>query len=308
MGDPLSAGMGAGVGGLAGGLMGFATSKKTAGSDASNPFDLGVNWDLVKDQLKNFLNYQGSDAAIDPLKSSQIAAQQVQSNPILAGLFGKGGTLEQTIGQEKDLANRGFSLQPEDHEAYGQASDQLARQFGASEGNLASALAARGLSASPMAAQGFSGMEGNKNEQLARAQLNIANNRMNMNMQRLGQMQNFLSQMGQQGANAIQQQYGRQMGSEQQNFNEQQAKNAAAFQRMAGFAGQANENFAQRMASQTMPTWASTMAGMGSGAIAGMGSANGGSSGSGSGGSTMSGNRRNQYSDNTNSNSGYMIS
>lgn len=249
---------------------GYLSTKKTAGQDAGNYFAMDPETDaLSKGALKKFLGYQGSDAALDPLKSSQIATDQVQSNPLLAAMFGKDGTLARTGAEEQNLAERGFNLKPEDYEAYGQASDNLARQFGHSEQNLGQMLASRGLSQSPMAAQGFSGLMGNKNEQLAQSQRKIADDRMNMNLQRLGQTRNFLATMGQQGANAIQQQYGRQLGSEQARFGELESQNTAAETRLANAQGQENEKLSQRLKTQEVAPWAKTLMGANQGAMSG---------------------------------------
>lgn len=261
---PLIAAMAAG-----GAAQGILSSKKTAGSDAGNAFDLGGNYDLARDQILNLLRYQGSDAAIDPLKSSQIATEQVQNNPVLAGLFGKNGSLARAGQEEQNLVSRGYSLQPEDFEAYGQASDNIARQFGQTEQNLAQMLSSRGLSASPMAGQSFSGLMGNKNEQLAQMQRKIADDRMKSNMQRLSDTRNFLSNLGQQGANAIQDQYGRQLASENARFGQEVSKTNAAHQRLAGIAGQSNEQFNQRQETQEVAPWARTIMGGISGGLSG---------------------------------------
>lgn len=251
--------------GLAQGLL---AGKKTAGKDASNY--LGMDGELTtqaQNQLKEFLKYQGSKDALDPLQSSRTATSEVANNDILKQLYGAGGTLSRTAAEEQELASRGFSLRPEDHEAYGQASDQIAREFGRSENNLAQALASRGLSQSPMAVQGFSGVQGNKMERLGQMQRQIANDRMKSNMERLGQTRNFLAQMGNQAGNEINSQYNRQLSSENARFGQEEAKNAAAFQRLMGAQNQANEQLKQRQATQEQSDWARTL----SGGIDGMG-------------------------------------
>lgn len=127
----------------------------------------------------------------------------VQNNPLQSMLFGQGGQMEQTNQRVNDLASKGYSLQPEDYEAYGQASGNIARMFGGQEQGLAQDMANRGLSNSGVAGAQFSGMYGNKQEQLAGLQTQIAQNRMQMNQQRLGQMQNFLGQLGNQAQQGI---------------------------------------------------------------------------------------------------------
>lgn len=151
--------------------------------------------------------------AVDPLSGSRFATEQVQQNPILGSLFGKGASMDRAAAEEQQLASRGYSLQPEDYEAYGQASGNVARLFGQQEQGLAQSLARRGLgaSASGAALSGYAGLAGNKNEQLAQIQRQIADQRMNMNLQRLSQTRNYLTNMGQLGAQSIDQQFNRQL-------------------------------------------------------------------------------------------------
>lgn len=152
-----------------------------------------------------------AQAVYNPYSGSKMATEQVQNNGILGGLYGEGGQLSQAEKQATDLSNRGYSLQPEDYEAYGQASNNIARQFGQTEQGLSASLASRGMGqAGGGAAQAqFSGVYGNKNEQLGQMQQQIAQSRMTNNLQRLSAMQNYVTQLGAGGANAIQQQYGR---------------------------------------------------------------------------------------------------
>lgn len=243
-------------------ISGFLDTKKTSGRDAGNSLGLNATDQAqAQGQLGHLLNYQGSSAALDPIQSSKTATSEVQNNDILGQLYGKGGTLDQTNKQEQDLATRGFSLKPEDYEAYGQGSDQIARNFGGQEQGLAQALSDRGLSNSGSAATSFTGLQGNKMEQLGQMQRQIANDRMKSNMDRLGQTRSFLSQMGQQAGNEIQNQFGRQQSAEGMNFGEEQAKNNAAYQRLSGEQNQANVNMAQRQGSEASPAWASGISG-----------------------------------------------
>lgn len=138
-----------------------------------------------------------------PISGNLVAQLQTMQGPQTSAMFGDKGLLSQSIGSAEDLMKRGYSLQPEDYEAYGQAQGNIGRMFGAQEQNLSNALAMRGLGASssaPGAAQ-FSGLYGNKAEQLGQMQQQIAQQRMQTNMQRLGQMQNFI-----QGAQGLAQQ------------------------------------------------------------------------------------------------------
>lgn len=179
---------------------------------------------------------------------SRFATEQVQNNPILGQLFGKDGTLSRTAAEEQELASRGFSLKPEDYEAYGQASGDVARMFGQAESGLAQALAQRGLSSSGVANRAFMTSQGNKLEQLAELQRKIADDRMNMNLQRLGQTRNFLSQLGQQGQNAIQDQYGRQVTGAQLRQGQLKDATSATQEQQAMAQSQANIGFNQQNA------------------------------------------------------------
>lgn len=190
-------------------------------------------------------------AATDPISGSKFATDQVQNNAILGQLFGKEGTMSRTAKEEQDLASRGFSLKPEDNEAYGQASSNIARQFGRQDASLAQALAARGISGGGAQLTGFASSAGNKMERLAQAQRQIADDRMKMNLDRLGQTRNFLSQLGQQGAGAIQDQFGRNMSGRQQTQSELAQSLQGRQQQQQMLQQQANENLSQQMATKT---------------------------------------------------------
>lgn len=265
---PLAALIAAGAAG--GGLSAWANSKKDSGRDAGNPLSMDAEQGKqAQSELGRFLNYHGNQNVFGT-GGTDYATNQVMNNPLLGQMFGHGGTMDRTNQEEKDLATRGFSLKPEDFEAYGQASDQMAREFGANEGNLANALSSRGLSFSGNpSAQSFSNLQGNKQEQLGQVSRQMANDRMNMNLQRLGQTRQFLSSMTGQGEQAINDQYGHNYSGEMQNYNEALAKNNAAYQRLSGMAGQENENLAQRQQTQASPGWAAALGGIGQGASMG---------------------------------------
>lgn len=90
----------------------------------------------LNELLTKVNNYPGGQQAAmnaivnNPASGSKLAQDQVQSDSLLSGLLGKGGSMDQALGEEKNLASRGYSLQPEDYEAYGQASGDIARLFG----------------------------------------------------------------------------------------------------------------------------------------------------------------------------------
>ncbi|GAC1499979.1 MAG: hypothetical protein NVS1B10_03260 [Candidatus Saccharimonadales bacterium] len=223
-------GLGAGIGAVAGGL-GGAFSKKEAGPTAANQMELGGAADAELRQLgsQGIGSIGGRLDQTSGTDGTKLATDQVQGNSMLGGLFGKGGTMDRTAAQEKDLSQNGFKLNDQDRTAYGQASGDIARQFGQSDQSLAQSLSDRGMSSSGVANSQFSNSLGNKNEQLSGLQMQIANNRMQMNQQRLSQTQNFLGQLGGQAQNAIQSQYGRQLsGSEDWDRSKGQTPNNAA--------------------------------------------------------------------------------
>jgi hypothetical protein len=131
----------------------------------------------------------------------QYWAKQVASNPYLSSIFGQGGAMQGAAQDAERLRNTGFSLQPQDYQAYGQASNELARLFGSQESDLANSLANRGFgnAASGTAGAAFTGLQGNKNEQLARAQMGIANARMNFAQNALNSTRQALMGFGQLG-------------------------------------------------------------------------------------------------------------
>lgn len=143
--------------------------------------------------------------ASSPIGSTLVASEQLRSDPLTSGQFGEGGSLSQALAQEKDLGSRGFSLQPEDYEAYGQASGNIARQFGQTENSLAQSLAARGLSQgnSGIAQAQFTGLQGSKNEQLGQMQRQIADDRMKSNLERLNSTRSYLTNLGGLGQQAL---------------------------------------------------------------------------------------------------------
>jgi hypothetical protein len=204
----------------------------------------------------------------DPTTGSLAAAEQIRSNPLLSGLFGEGGMQDQLLMEQKNLAEKGFNLTDEDRTAYGEASDNTARLYGEQEGALANALAARGLSAAPSgaAAVAYSGLAGNKNEQLAAAQRKIADDRMTNNLARLDSVRNLALKSGTLATGALQDQFGRNLqGAQNYNNTLKDSQNAAMLEQ-----GQENVRFESDQATQT--NWgqlAGGILGAGVGALAG---------------------------------------
>jgi len=183
--------------------------------------------------------------AVDPTTATKYAVEKLQKDD---PFFNKGvESYNRAADQESKyyanadadreaLSGKGdyWKLTDDDFQAYGQAKDDLARMFGGQEASLAQALADRGLGAAPSGAamQAFSGLQGNKYEQLANAQRKIVADRVNtakemltqranLNSQLLGQTQTHMRGMGQLGQDAIANQYNRQLGAQNQAHGQQ---------------------------------------------------------------------------------------
>lgn len=228
-----------------------------SGNDMYKALMSDADRNTANQSLRDLLAYQGDENTLDPTKSSAYATKQVMESPLLSQLFGKDGTLSRTTAEEQNLASRGYSLQPKDYEAYGQGMGNIARNFDSAEGNLAQALAARGLSNSGIANKSFAISQGNKLEQLGQLQRQIANDRIQTNIARLGQTRQFLNTLGAQAQNAVQDQFGRQLASENARFGQTQSKANAGLswlgqgnQALADYQTQANSQWAQNRATE----------------------------------------------------------
>lgn len=210
----------------------------------------------------------------DPSTGTLVATEQVQNNPLFSGMFGKGGMNDRMMEEEKQLASRGFSLQPEDYEAYGQAAGDTARMFGAEEQNLSQALAARGLASAPSGAAGvgFSGLMGNKSERLASAQRKIADDRMKMNQQRLESVRGF----AQKGNALAQQAVGDQFSRNRQGVNDYQTSLKDSVNAAKMMQDQENTGFEQVEQTRGPSFGEIAMGTLGTAAGAGLGAATGG--------------------------------
>lgn len=152
-----------------------------------------------EEAYKRALQRESADYA----KGMAEAEKGVQESAFTKGIFGQGGMQERIGKEELDLANRGFQLSQEDREAYGQASGDISRLFGQQEQQATQNLARRGLASAGSGAAGavFSGLAGNKNEQLGKMQMQIANQRMENTRQRLFQNRQMQQDLANQGAN-----------------------------------------------------------------------------------------------------------
>lgn len=243
---PMGTAIGAVGGGLIGGVSGLFSGDDEEAGGGRNGFvdDLNTNMSGLQDPRyqRALQAYQSGQGSIDDVYASisqmspqeqngamnnflsngatgsMFASNQVQNDPIMGQLYGQGGALSRAVGKEQQLQNQGYQLTPEDQTMYGQVSGDVARLFGQQENAAANSLAMRGLSAAPSGAAGatFSGLAGNKNEMLAKAQQNIMQQRYQNTIQQIGQQQQFINSLGAQGQNAIQQQYGRQLAGSNQ--------------------------------------------------------------------------------------------
>ena len=220
-------------------------------------------------------SYGGSDfrnKLLDQVESegslhTDQGTQDVQADPLLSRLYGSGADslTSRALQSQKDLSGRqGFSMQPEDYEAYGQAAGNIARQSGQQENQLAQMLASRGLAsgASGAAGQAYTGLAGNKFEQLAQKQMQIAQNRMEMNRQRLNDANQLARGLGQDTQGAIGEAYGRNLARRQ----DARATAGARLAQQQAQAADAQAKFQSEQASQS----SGLLGGIGSGIMSGV--------------------------------------
>lgn len=194
--------------------------------------------------LKNFVyaNEYKKNPETEGVEGTQIATDQIRNNPLLSSLFGEGGLQSRLNDEEKQLSSQGFKLTPEDMTAYGQTSGNIANMFGNQEQQAAQSLAKRGLASASSGASGalFSGLAGNKNEMLARAQTDVAQKRYQDTVQRLQGTRNQMQSLGAQASGDINDQFNRQLSGRQQRYNE-----------FSGLAGLQDKQNSQNLASMT---------------------------------------------------------
>ena len=219
----------------------------------------------LQSALQQAKGAMGATPGVDPLQaateqaalgadtSRRFAGEQITQGGPGKQLYGEGGLMGQLGTEAQQLGTEGWKMQPEDVTAYGQAAGQAARMAGEQEKGLASQLAARGLASggSGAAAQGFSGIQGNKFEQLANAQRQIADQRMARNMQMLQQNRQLQSQLGQEYEGALSGQFGREMSGTQFGRGQEQQAAQNEFQRRQAQQQQENVGFEQQEATRT---------------------------------------------------------
>lgn len=246
---------------------------------------------LIKETADKYENThgkpQGSDGtdaygefqqmlATNPLTAQKFASEQLQSDGVMGKYFGKGGMQDQVLGAQSGLEanldedrnalkgkDESYGLNENDLKAYGQASGNIARQFGQGEQSLSQSLASRGLAqgASGSAGAQFSGLQGNKMEQLGQLQQQISQNRINTakglaefrsnaDADRASRNQQAALNLGSLGANAIGNARNQNMGAKSEMASE---TNAGAQQGRALNSDQQNQEnnqFAQQQATR----------------------------------------------------------
>lgn len=200
-----------------------------------------------------------NNSALDGLINNPGAgANAAVSNPYLSGILGPNGTLQSAENQASQLQATGYNLQPQDYTAYGDASNQAARTFGQQGSSLASMLAQRGMGTGGGASgAAFTGLQGNKNEQLMAAQGNIATARMNFAQSALNNTRNSISQMAGVGNQAT--------GM----YNQQQEAAASGYDNAYKTQNNAGYMAADQQANAQSPTLLQTIGGGIAGTIAG---------------------------------------
>lgn len=206
---------GAAAGAGLGLLSGVLGNKKEGGTDA------GSVWNTQTTGLQghDFQNRIGEAIAGQQHLNTGAATSEMMSNPFYSQLFGQGGSLGRALGEEQDLSKNGFNMTNDDHSAFGEASGNIARMYDQKDQGLAQALAARGMDSSGAAAAAFAGNQGNKLEQLAGQQRQIANDRYSKNMERLGQVRQYATSLGAQGQSAIQNTFKNNMDANKQQID-----------------------------------------------------------------------------------------
>lgn len=152
--------------------------------------------------------------AESPIAGTLLAQDILQRGPISSMIYGKQGELAKALADVDAMRKpSAYGLQAGDQTAYGQMSGELARMFGQSEKGLASDLAARGLAGaeSGVAGKAYSGLQGNKLEQFAGLQRQIADQAMQRAMQRDAMLRNYAMGMQEMSGRDIQNQFGRQL-------------------------------------------------------------------------------------------------
>lgn len=158
-------------------------------------------------------NLSREAVALDPVAGSKLAAEEVMNSPLMRGLFGNNSLSSRLNAEEQDLAKNGFNLTQDDRTAYGQASGDIARMFGNQENDIATSLAKRGLASAGSGAAGaaYSGVAGNKYEQLGKLQTDIANKRYASNMERLNDTRSQINNLATLGQKSQAEQFNRQI-------------------------------------------------------------------------------------------------
>lgn len=225
------------------GRSGIANALRQLGSGQMSLEDFMAKGEdgAVQDQLRQL-------GLTDAMSGRRLAGEAVRGDPTSNLLFGEQGLAQDLSAEGKRLAETGGRMTASDEEAFGQASDRIARLAAQQEQGLAQQLAGRGFGrgASGVAGAAFSGLQGNKFEQLARAQQQIASDRKEKQLQQLQENRRMQAQLGQQYGQELGAQFGRAQSARQMGQQERQTQAQSDMQNRAMQQQQLNEQFAQK--------------------------------------------------------------
>lgn len=188
----------------------------------------------------------------DAISGRNAAGEALRSDPMGANLYGEEGLANQLSSEGRRLAGEGGQLQAEDFDAYGQASDNIARLAGQRESDIANSLASRGMGQSGSGAAGaaFSGAAGNKFEQLQQAQFQIADQRKQRQIQQLQENRRMQAQLGSQYEQGLGNQFNRAVNARQMGQDQRTTQQQADMTNRNSQQAQLNEAFAQQQATK----------------------------------------------------------
>lgn len=189
--------------------------------------------------------------ATDPITGRQVAAGQITEEGPGAQLYGEEGLMQRLAQEEEGLRDpSAFRMGEDDYTAFGQAAGDITRQAGQREAELANILAQRGLSSSGAAGAAFSGLAGNKFEQLSRAQTNLAQKRVDSARRRLAENRAMQQSLGGQFESALQGTRGQNLQGAQFGLGQQQDSASSEMQNRMVQQQQKNEELMQRQATR----------------------------------------------------------
>jgi hypothetical protein len=247
-------------------VLGGGRSEQDYLNDAYGAYDASHSKPQEMDE-NAFMNLLSTD----PASAQTYIQDRLMNDEMTKGLFGKGGLQDQSqadYSKQSNIAQGKEKLGEDDMGLYGQLSGNIARQFGSQEQGLAQALADRGLASAPsgVAAQQFSGLYGNKMEQLAQAQRAVAQQRVDNAMQNAQRLGNMSMQLGQLGQGAMSNMYNRNLAGRQQNMAERASAAGQSLAQQQAQQQALNTQFEQQQATKG-PSFGDVLGGIGGGIL-----------------------------------------